>query len=174
MKNFIKELLVVISVIILVQIYSNYILFYDYWVKFENKKPPYFSTDVGFSFSTWHIALCFSIIFLLIIFFLWQIFTQFKKTLRNSILLFLSIIVLGFAIYIDNQNVIETVEYSKGAEGWVIYPPLSALGNPLIPKIKDTLIEELTWQLRGIEIVLACLCIFLVNKIYQHNQIFAK
>jgi magnesium-transporting ATPase (P-type) len=170
MKNFIKEVIVILIVIVSVQVYTNYILLHGYWVNFGNKNPIYLSDERSLSFSTWHIALFFSVVFLIVIFLVWQIITQFKNTLRNSILLFLSFIIWAVVIYTDNQNVIETVEYSKGVEGWVIYPPLSALNDPLIPKIKDTLIEELTWQLRIIEIVLGCLCVFLVNRIYRQNR----
>jgi hypothetical protein len=168
MKNFIKEILVILTVIVCVVIYVEYFLIHDYI--FTNRRLLFSTESSLFAFQTWHVAIFMMIVTLWIIFLIWQIFTQFRKLLRNYIFLFLTNLTLTGVLLTDNRQINEVVELSKGSEGWVIYPPLSALPQAMKSTTEYILTEEITWQLRVIQIILGCLCLFLVYRIYQNNR----
>jgi hypothetical protein len=168
MKNFIKEVLVILTVLICSVIYTRYYLLYESFAVLKSNSVSFNTTN--FIFDMWIIVLPYTVVILWVIFLTWQIFSLFKKIQRNYILLVLSIVVLGFVFYIDNPDIIEMIKYSKEDNDLVIYPPLSGLGEERQPPIRDILIDEFIKQLRGIEVILGCLCLFLVYRIYQNNR----
>jgi hypothetical protein len=174
MKNFIKEIWVILTILIFSVFYVRYFLLHSLWGMYDNlyaglKLERLYSEDIKLIFSTWKTLIPFIILVLWFLFLIWQIFTQFRKNLRNYILLFLTISVLGFIVYLNIHNLVEITQLAKGTNDWVIYPPLSALPQ-VTASVTNQEIEEITWQLRGIEVILGCLCLFLVYRIYQNNR----